>query len=362
MAEIDTLLNKTAELGASDLHLRVGQQPRYRVNGALEVVADSQPLSAEGLERLTTEILSAEQEAQYQGFHEVDFSYSSGEGSRFRCNYFRDYAGLAAVFRRIPAKVPTVKELNLPFEVEAFAHLRRGLVLVTGSSGSGKSSTLAALIRLINESYSQHIITLEDPIEYVHECDRSVIHQRGMHYDINDFRSGILAATREDPDVLLIGELRDLESIRLALTAAELGTLVFATLHTNSAADAVDRIIDVFPAEEQPHVRTSLSQSLVGIIGQTLVPLQDGSGRHPATEILRVTPAVANLIRENKIQDIFNQMQSGRGEGMHTLEDSLLGLVRSGKIAAEEAYLHARQKVRFETLVSNVLEASVRGS
>ena len=362
MAEIDTILDHAAQLGASDLHLRVGQQPRCRVNGALDIVSGGDLISAEVMERLATEILSEEQEMQYRGSHEVDFSYSTAGGNRFRCNYFQDHAGLAAVFRRIAPDVPTLKELNLPREVEAFAHLKRGLVLVTGSSGSGKSSTLAALIRVINERYRRHIITLEDPIEYVHECKASLVHQRGMHYDITDFRTGILAATREDPDVLLIGELRDLESIRLGLNAAELGALVFTTLHTNGAADAVDRVIDVFPAEEQSHVRTVLSQCLAGIVSQALIASPDGTARYPATEILRVTPAVANLIRENKIQDIVNQMQAGRKDGMHTLEDSLEALVSAGKVSAEDAYLHARNKARFEPRVSDPDKVTVRRS
>ncbi|MEM7201898.1 MAG: PilT/PilU family type 4a pilus ATPase [Planctomycetota bacterium] len=348
MAQIDELLHKMTTEGASDLHLKVGVRPRYRIDGDLIEDGDTGALAWEDLERLTTEILSPEQERHYAETRELDFAYGNPNIGRFRCNYFQDWWGPAAVFRRIPSQVPTLKQLGLPEELATFAHLHRGLVLVTGSSGSGKTSTLAALIDVINENYRKHIITLEDPIEYLHEPKKAIIHQRGMHYDIVDFETGIVDSTRQDPDVLLIGELRDLPSIRQALVAAELGTLVFATLHTNSASDSVDRIIDVFPHEEQPQVRTMLSQCLAGVVCQVLVNRSESHGRLPAVEILKITPAVANLIREGKTQDIPNNIQSGRNYGMQTMDDALRDLMKQRHITPHEAWLHSRNKSNFE--------------
>ncbi|MGH7859279.1 MAG: type IV pilus twitching motility protein PilT, partial [Candidatus Binatia bacterium] len=253
--------------------------------------------------------------------------------------------------------IPTLGELNLPKEIETFAHMRSGLVLVTGCTGSGKTSTLAAIINLINYTYRKHIITLEDPIEYVYTSRKSVIHQRGLYDDIVDFQSGIVAALREDPDVVLVGEMRDLDTIRLALTAAEVGTLVFATLHTNSAADSIDRIIDVFDETEQPRVRAMLSQSLSGIVSQVLLRRFDKPGRLPATEILISTPAVSHLIREGKSHDITNVIQGGRAQGMHTLDDSLLALVEQRLVDPTTAYRHAWSKVRFEKYLTQPADA-----
>ncbi len=351
MAQIDALLERMEALQSSDLHLKVDMRPRYRIHGSLEESTDLPVLGKEMLERLTNEILSDEQKRQLQVGHGLDFAYGGPRIGRFRCNYFEDHWGRAAVFRRIPSKVPSLLELGMPRIVERLAHLKRGLVLITGATGAGKSSTLAALVDLINSNYRKHIITLEDPIEFLHPMKRSIIHQRGVHYDINDFGSGIIAALRESPDVLVIGEMRDLESIRQALTAAEVGVLVFATLHTNNAAGSIDRIIDVFPPEEQPQVRVQLAQSLAGVVSQALLRRRLGTGRVPAAEILVCNTAVSNIVREGRTQDLVTVIQGGKSQGMQTMDDSLEQLVAHGVVDANEACLHAQNKPRFERLV-----------
>ncbi|MEZ5964288.1 MAG: PilT/PilU family type 4a pilus ATPase [Planctomycetota bacterium] len=353
MAQIDILLERMEALQASDLHLKVETRPRYRVHGSLEEAADLPVLSREMLERMTNEILGEEQLQVLEKEHSLDFAYGSGRLGRFRCNYFTDHWGRAAVFRRIPARVPTLAELGLPKQVERFAHLKRGLVLVTGATGAGKSSTLAALVDVINSNYRKHIITLEDPIEYLHPIKRSIIHQRGVHYDIHDFGSGIHAALRESPDVLVVGEMRDLDSIRQALTAAEIGVLVFGTLHTNSAAGSVDRIVDVFPPEEQAQVRVQLAQSLAGVVSQVLLRRRLGSGRVPAAEVLVANTAVANIVREGRTQDLLSVLQGGKGHGMQTMDDALEQLVQQGTVETNEAALHAHNKARFERLLGH---------
>jgi twitching motility protein PilT len=352
MAEIDLLLQHLAKVQASDLHIRVGMKPRLRVAGTLQLAKDFPPLNEDDVQRLMMEILNEEQREHFRQQHELDFTHGT-EHARFRCNYFRDNWGPGAVFRGIPAEVPGLAALNLPPELDQFAHARRGLVLVTGSSASGKSSTLAALVDILNESYHRHVITLEDPIEYIHRDKLGVIHQRGLHEDFASFESGILDAMRQDPEVLVIGELRDLESMRRALTAAETGILVFATLHTNGAAESIDRIIDAFPSHEQTQVRVQLSESLAGIVSQVLLHRIDGAGRVPATEVLVATPALASIIREGKTQDIANVIQSGRTRGMHTLEDSLESLVKRRIVDAKEAYLFARNKARFDSVAAS---------
>lgn len=353
MAQIDSLLERMTALDASDLHLKVDTKPRYRIDGELEEIDDVPLLNRQRLEQLTNEILTEEQLQQFTAKSELDFAYGTPTLGRFRCNYFVDHWGRAAVFRRIAAAVPTFASLGLPKQLEKFAHMKRGLVLVTGSTGAGKSSTLAALVDLINASYRRHIITLEDPIEFIHASKRSIIHQRGVNYDINDFASGIHAAMRESPDVLVIGEMRDLDSIRQALTAAEIGVLVFATLHTNSAAGSIDRIIDVFPSEEQAQVRVQLAQSLAGVVSQALLRRKSGKGRVVATEVLVANNAVSNIVREGRTQDLVSVLQGGKSQGMHTLDDSLEQLVQHGIVEGREAYLHAHNKPRFERLVSD---------
>ena len=359
MAQIDRMLHLMKASGASDLHLKAGMRPRYRVNGELRDVEGSQIFTREEVEKMTRELLSEEQDKVYREEGEIDFAYGDVKSGRFRCNYFQEYWGSAAVFRRIPVEIPTLKELSLPASLETLIHLRGGIVLVTGPTGSGKTSTLASLLDLINAQYRKHIITLEDPIEYLHPSKKSVVHQRGLHYDLTDFPSGLRAALREDPDIILIGEMRDLETIRLALTAAEVGSLVFGTLHTNGASQSVDRIIDVFPAEEQPQIRAMLSQSLAGVVSQVLLRRLDTGGRIPATEVMFGNPAVSNLIRENKIQDIVSVIQAGKQQGMHTLDDSLVQLVTKKLVDPEEAFSYAENKGWFEQFVDVPLQGQL---
>ncbi len=338
MAHIDHWLETMADVDASDLHLRAGLRPCYRVNGQVEVAEESEPVDVDSLGRMVHEILKEEQVRRLQDARELDFSYGLGDGQRFRGKYFIEHRGPALTFRRIPARVPSFAELNLPDELTEFTELKSGLVLVTGSTGSGKTSTLAAMIDLINATYHRHIVTLEDPIEYLYEGrKKSRVHQRGLHEDVVDFQSGIRAALREDVDVLLVGELRDQEAIKLTLRAAECGLLVFATLHTNGAVESINRIIDIFPTDEQNQVRAMLSQSLAGIVSQTLLPRADRPGQIPAVEILVATGAVRSLIREEKTHEITNLIQSGKAHGMLSLADSLESLVRHGKINAQDA-------------------------
>ena len=351
MAQIDRLLQMMGKADASDLHLKSGMRPRFRVLGELVEIPGADPMGRDEVDRITREILSEEQERWYHDAGEIDFAYGDVKFGRYRCNYFQEYWGPAGVFRRIPVEIPSLKDLNLPSSIETLIHLRGGIVLVTGPTGSGKTSTLASLVDMINQQKRKHIITLEDPIEYLHPSKNSVVHQRGLHYDILDFPTGLRAALREDPDILLIGEMRDLETIRLALTAAEVGALVFATLHTNGAAQSVDRIIDVFPADEQPQIRAMLSQSLQGVVSQVLLKRLDTGGRIPATEVMFGNPAVSNLIRENKIQDIVSVIQAGKQQGMHTLDDSLVQLVTKKLVDPEEAYSYAENKGWFEQFV-----------
>lgn len=351
MSRIDSMLEGMKALEASDLHLKIGLRPRFRVNGDLQEVAGYDVMTAAFMEDVLGELLTEVQRERFRADNEVDVAYSDVEGTRFRCNIFREYYGVAAVIRMLPARVPTLKELNLPDCLEAFAHLTSGLVMVTGGTGSGKTSTLACLVDVVNRHYRRHIITLEDPIEYVHQPQRSFIHQRSLYRDMKDFSSGIRDSLREDPDVILVGELRDLKTIRRAIAAAETGVLVFATLHTNSCVETIDRIIDVFPAEEQNQVRAMLSYSLAGVVSQVLLRRRGGEGRVPATEVLVGTPAVANLIREGKATELANVIQAGKARGMHTLDDSLERLVQSRTVTAQEAYTFAVNKLRFEQLL-----------
>ena len=346
MAEIDMYLAFANANDASDLHLKSGMRPRVRVDGNLEEVDHFDVLTVDDVKRLTNEITSSEQRGFFEDGNELDFTYEC-RGARFRCALFHDYRGPAAVFRSINCTVPTLEDLNLPPSIYQFAHARRGLILITGASGSGKSSTLAAIVDTINETYLKHIITLEDPIEYLHDDKLGVVPQRGMHEHFRSFQDGITSAMRQDPDVLVIGELRDIESMRRALAAAETGILVLTTLHTNSAMDSIDRMVDSFPFQEQDHARVQLSESLCGIVSQVLINRSDRSGRVPATEILFSSPAIASIIREGKTSDILNVIQGGKDRGMHTMDESLLTLVDKGLIDVDDARAYARSKRRF---------------
>lgn len=355
MKTIDALLAKAAEANASDLHLRVGVRPRYRVYGQLLEYTGSEPMTRKNLLAIIAELLTDEQKERFARLDEIDFSLSYSEGGRLRCNCFLDHQGPALAIRRLPEVIPEVGELNLPEGLDFLAHLKKGLVLITGATGSGKSSTLASLIDTINRTYAKHVITLEDPIEFLHQSRKSMVHQRAMHIHFPTFEAGLLAALREDPDVLLVGELRELESIRLALTAAEMGILVFATLHTIGAAQSIDRIYDVFPAEEQQQIRTMLSHSLEAVVSQVLLRRIDTHGRVPATEVLLCRSGVRALIREGKTQEITSYIQSGKSQGMHTLNDSVERLVREGKISPEEALTCTQRSERLEKFLHSQL-------
>ncbi len=320
---------------ASDLHLSAGEPPMVRISGDL-VRIDHPPLAAEETHKMIFEVMNDAQRRHFQEHLEVDFAYKLGDGARFRVNAFMHDRGEGAVFRQIPEKIPRLDDLGLPPVLTQLAQAEKGLVLVTGPTGSGKSTTLAAMLDLINETMSGHILTLEDPIEFVHKPKKALVSQREIGTQSKSFTAALRSALREDPDVILVGELRDLETISLALTAAETGHLVFGTLHTASAPKTVDRIVDVFPTEQQAQVRTMLSESLLGVVAQMLVKKKDG-GRQAALEIMLGTPAVRNLIREGKTFQLPSILQVGAKHGMQTLEAALIDLVTRGVVSLEEA-------------------------
>lgn len=333
--DIHELLALSVEQGASDLHLSAGLPPMVRVDG--EMHQTSLPaLVPETVAALIDDVMNERQRAEYAQCLETDFSFELSSVARFRVNAFQQNRGAAAVFRTIPAQVLTLDDLNLGEVFRSIADRTRGLVLVTGPTGSGKSTTLAAMIDYLNSTKQQHILTIEDPIEFVHKPKKSLINQREVHRDTLGFNQALRSALREDPDIILVGELRDLATIRLALTAAETGHLVFATLHTSSAAKTIDRVVDVFPAEEKSMVRAMLAESLQAVVAQTLLKKQ-GGGRVAAHEILLTTAAIRNLIREGKIAQIYSAIQTGGALGMQTLDSCLQGLLTQGLISPDSA-------------------------
>ncbi len=338
---LQNLLHECLAHRASDLHLSSGVPPKLRVDGHL-VALSSQPLCQEELHLSLMNIMSLAQQTQLNQTHECDFSFEVPALSRFRVNVFEQARGVSAVFRVIPHVVPSLDSLHAPAAFAELLHRTRGLVLVTGATGSGKSTTLAAMIHTLNQTQAKHIITLEDPIEFVHIPNQCLIQQREVGVHTLSFANALRAALREDPDVILVGELRDLETIRLAITAAETGHLVLGTLHTSSAAKTMDRIVDVFPAEEKDMVRSMLSESLNAVISQTLCKRKDGQGRVAAFEVMVGTPAVRNLIREGKVAQLYSAIQTGRGVGMQTLDQSLAALVQQGLIDAQEMQANAK--------------------
>jgi twitching motility protein PilT len=344
--DVSDLLNFMVKNKASDLHLSAGQPPMIRVNGDMRKI-NLPALSHEETHAMVYDIMSDSQRKQYEDTFECDFSFEIKGVSRFRVNAFKQNRGAAAVFRSIPSKVLSLETLNCPPIFKTIAEQPRGIVLVTGPTGSGKSTTLAAMVDYLNETTQSHILTIEDPIEFVHESKKSLINQREVGPQTQSFKNALKSALREDPDIVLVGELRDLETISLALTAAETGHLVFGTLHTSSAAKTVDRVIDVFPAAEKEMVRAMLSESLRAVISQSLLKKSDGSGRVAAHEIMVGTPAIRNLIRENKVAQMYSMMQTGQQHGMQTLDQCLLELVRNGQVAIEEARMYAQQKDNF---------------
>lgn len=336
MAAIDELFKAMVSQGASDLHLTSGAPPFLRLHGKM-IPMNYRELSNQDVQGLVFEILTEKQKKQFIEKWELDIAYTVAGTGRFRCNVFMQRKGLGAVFRIIPEKIKSPQDLNLPSGIMELIDCDRGLILVTGPTGSGKSTTLAALIHHINMTQDCHILTVEDPIEFVHPNIKSVVNQREVGTHTKSFANALKAALREDPDIMLVGELRDLETISLALTAAETGHLVFGTLHTNSAPKTIDRIIDVFPEGQQAQIRTMLSESLRGVVAQVLFPKKDGTGRVAAYEILRSTKAISNLIRENKLHQIPSQMQTGQKFGMVTFEKYVEDLVKKGLIARSDA-------------------------
>jgi len=344
--DITELLAFSVKHKASDLHLSAGLPPMIRVHGDVRRI-NLPPMEHKEVHAMVYDIMNDSQRKQYEDVWETDFSFNVPNLARFRVNAFNQDRGAAAVFRTIPSKVLTLEELECPKIFKDISQNPRGIVLVTGPTGSGKSTTLAAMIDFVNENEYGHILTIEDPIEFVHESKRSLINQREVSRDTQSFNNALRSALREDPDVILVGELRDLETIRLALTAAETGHLVFGTLHTSSAAKTIDRIIDVFPAAEKEMVRAMLSESLRAVISQTLLKKKDATGRVAAHEIMIGTPAIRNLIREAKIAQMYSQIQTGQQYGMQTLDQCLQELVKRNIVSTAEARLRAANKDNF---------------
>ena len=346
---IENLLEECVRTKASDLHIQVGLPPILRIDGALQPVSGYAALDEPTVEQLVFATLEEDQKQILIKDKEFDYSFSFGDLGRFRVNAFHEKGNLAAAFRLIPNQIQSIAELGMPPVVTSFADFPRGLVLVTGPTGSGKSTTLAALVDKINSEKACHIITIEDPIEFTHKSKRSVVVQREVHYDTYSFSAALRSALREDPDVVLIGEMRDLETISAAITIAETGHLVFATLHTNSASQSIDRMIDVFPPHQQPQVRSQLSNILMGICAQRLVPAI-GGGRVVAAEILVANPAVRSVIREGKTHQLDTIIQTGADQGMQTMDRTLVKLVQTGVITHDSAREFAVDLQEFERL------------
>jgi twitching motility protein PilT len=332
---LDVALTAMVEAKASDLHLTSGAPPMVRLNGSLRPLEGFTMMTPDALQRTLYAILTQKQRETFEANLELDFAYAVRGLARFRVNLYQQRESIGAAFRVIPYEIKALEQLGVPPVVGSFANLPRGLVLVTGPTGSGKSTTLAAIIDLANRTREDHIMTVEDPIEFLHRHKKSLINQREVGADTHSFGNALKHVLRQDPDIILVGEMRDLETISVALTAAETGHLVFATLHTQDAAQTIDRIIDVFPSHQQAQVRTQLAGALQGVVAQTLCKRADGPGRAVATEVLVATPAIRNLIREGKTHQIYSAMQAGAQAGMHTMDQHLADLVKTGRISYE---------------------------
>jgi len=347
-------LNAVVTSRGSDLHVSVNAPPSIRVDGALKAIPGQYPWDSDKVNQALLSIMSPMQQAQFAADLELDFAYTLSETSRFRVNIYQQRNVMGAAMRLIPTEIKQLSSLGIPERISGFAQLARGLVLVTGPTGSGKSTTLAALIDLVNSTRSDHIVTVEDPIEFIHGNKKSLVNQREVGHDTHSFANALKHVLRQDPDVILIGELRDLETIQVALTAAETGHLVFATLHTQDAGQSVDRIIDVFPPHQQGQVRSQLAATLQGVVCQTLVKKVGGGGRAVATEVLVTTPAISNLIREGKTYQLRSVMQAGRAHGMHTMDQHLADLVNAGQISHQAAYDKAQDLEDLKQLISRM--------
>ena len=351
MARLDEMLVYLKENDGSDLHLAAGLEPRIRAKCKIRAIEGRGPLGDGELRGLLEELALPKHWNEYATTNDVDFAYGLEGVARFRANYFVQENGAGAVFRIIPEEIVPIEKLNLPESIRQLANLREGLVLVTGPTGSGKSTTLAAIINEINAKKSRHIVTIEDPVEFVHQNRSAVFSHREVGLHTLGFGPALRSAIRQDADVILVGEMRERETISLAITAAEMGMLVFGTLHTNNAAKTIDRIIDAFPADEQNMVRLSLSESLAGIVSQLLLPTADGKGRVAANEIRLKTPGLPNVIRENNGQMLYSIIQSGKAQGMQAMDDVLWDYCQQGRITPHDAYMKATDKARFEPLV-----------
>ncbi len=347
MAYIDKFFETVVNEGASDLHIGEGQPPKIRKYGDITPIRQ-EPVTRKEAAMMLSEICGPKGWAIFEERGDLDFAYEMNASSRFRCNLLKQTNGYGAVFRLIPTRIATLDELGIPSVAKQLGDLRGGLVLVTGPTGSGKSTTLAALIDYINKSYARHIVTIEEPIEFVHTNKRSIITQREVPEHSPTFPVGLKAALREDCDIVLVGEMRDLETISLALTAAETGLLVFGTLHTNNSRKTIDRMIDVFPADKQPQARTMLANSLRGVLAQLLLKRADGNGRLAVNEILISSPAVSSIIREGATQKLQDVIVSGKGQGMQFMDDAIWALLQRGLISAHEAFMKAIDKNLFK--------------
>jgi twitching motility protein PilT len=352
MARIDAFLKLGTQQGCSDVHLAVGVPPMLRMNGELLPIKFRDLRDAE-LEGYVTEILTKSQAESFAKGNDVDFSYVSADGGRFRVNVYRKDTGVGATFRAIPTEIPSLDKLALPPIVKKLCDFHQGMILVTGSTGTGKSTTLAAMIDLLNTTRRLNIVSLEDPIEFVHRSKQSQVIQRELHTHIPSFAEGVRAAMREDPDVILVGELRDAETISMAMTAAETGHLVLGTLHTTSATKTIDRIIDALPIEEREQTKSFLAQSLLAVITQVLLKTAEGRGRRAVCEVMVMTKAIAKLIQTDQTHQIPNQLQTGRDAGMQLLDQSLLAALNAREIDPDEAYLYASDKRLFQRFVTD---------
>ena len=356
MAYLDQFLSVIVKHGGSDLHIGEGQPPKMRMHGDIMPIR-ADPVTHEEATRMMSEISGPHNWEIFEQRGDLDFAYEMDEASRFRSNYFKQSNGYGAVFRLIPTKIATLEQLGIPLVVREFANVRGGLVLVTGPTGSGKTTTQAALIDYINENFSKHVVTIEEPIEFVHDNKRSTITQREVPGNSTSFAAALKAALREDTDIVLVGEMRDLETISLALTAAETGLLVFGTLHTNNARKTVDRMVDVFPAYRQPQARAMLANSLRGVVAQLLLKRADRPGRIAVNEILIANPAVAAIIREGATQKLQDVIVSGRAQGMQFMDDTIWALLEKGIVSPHEAFMKAIDKGRFKPFLSAEEEA-----